>query len=283
MYKKGRDNKKNYKEFWILIVAICSIFVIFLSWKNSLLYKDNNSNKQGNFKKLKPESDANDNSKTTKPAFYISHINASLSTVCIFQKPSEYDKATIGLMGMLNFYINANSELSEYKGDKVKYLIVNNFEVVKKPSQGIPVFLTSNARKPLDQGSIQERIIPKTLNIPILQRQPANIESWSNYYAEDGMGHISIMYSVKDIDEIAGSDKYSNLFSSIQKSKLTSDNLRSIIAFDIEIKTEDNQVYRRHLEFKMIDGEFIKDNSEVCTIDLNYENQPEKMPFQQIK
>ena len=271
----------NYKLLILLLIVVLSIVIILFLWKKDIIFNNNSLNEHENMEKINSKTNLNETTWNGPSAFYVSHIYKNFGTVCIFEKPSEYEKASIGLMGMVRFAINADSGFSSYEGDRVSFVSVSNFEITQKPSVGTLVLLTSGQRKPLDQLSIQEREIPKNLIIPILKNKPTDEEVWSNYYAQSGNGQISIMYCVKDIGDISGSDKYTNLLPSIQKLKLSSDNLRSSISFDIEVKTLDNQLFKRHMEVKMIEGEFLKENNEVTSVDLNYET--EKLPLVQIK
>ncbi len=269
------------------LALISSIFIAIVVISLALILgvkpQKNTSSKPSNPRRPNTSSSSDISVVEEHPAFYISKMSLNMGLGCIFEKPSTYDKASIGLLGSLDLNFVANSNLIQYEGDKVNSVTINNFEVVMKPSYGTPIFLTSGISRPLDQISIQNRGMPKNFAVPVLEKQPTNEQPWSNYYVENGTGHINIMYYVIGIGDISGEDKNANLYPSLQKLGFNSANLRSSIAFDIEIETNDKHVFYKHVVANMVDGEFIKDKREVTTVIINNENQPEKMPFSKLK
>ncbi len=249
---------------WIIVSVILLIILVFTA-------------------KPSAKAESGINTQQGQPAFYVSRVYRTLGAGSVYESPNDFSKATACLMGGIHFYIDANDKYSPTVGNKVSTVIVRNFQVVKKPAIGSPAFLTAAERRPVNLKEIQDRIIKDQLVIPVTGKQPDNEQTYSNYYAKNGVGHISFLYYVNNLGNSSGNDVVANTLPAIKKQGQTSDSLRSTIAFDIEIQTSDGQVFTRHMELVMVDGEFLKDKYEVTSLTDDYSKREEKMPFAKVK
>ncbi len=249
---------------WIIVSVILSIILAFAA-------------------KPSAKAEPRINTQQGQPAFYVSRLYRTLGAGSVYESPNDFSKATACLIGGIHFYIDANDKYSPSVGNRVSSVTVRNFQVVKKPTIGSPAFLTAAERRPVNLKDIQARMIKDQLVIPVIGKQPDNEQTYSNYYAGNGVGHVSFLYYVNNLGSSSGNDVVANTLPAIKKQGQTNDSLRSTIAFDIEIQTSDGQVFTRHMELVMVDGEFLKDKYEVTSLTDDYSKREDKMPFAKVK
>ncbi|NCB41495.1 MAG: hypothetical protein EOM59_02635 [Clostridia bacterium] len=256
------------------VIAIVVLFLIFMFTLQGTSEADNASITDQN-----PSSEAS-LEQQAQPAFYMGMLGRYLRAAYAYNDFPADMTAQVSLFGQVNMSVNGNAmDPAGYVGNKVSRIYLTNFEVVTPPVAGSAGFYTMGPTFATSLAEREARKMPDLLEITIKESYDES-NPVDNIYTNDfGSGQMSFMFCVYDLGILAPEDFNGDNLSPLKRQNLTSNDLRSTIAFDIVVETNDGQIFVNHIEKDMIEGDFLNTSDATTSVDDQFGTDYKKMPF----
>lgn len=261
-----------------IITGVVSIVVLALIFAFTIKGTSEPANVSDTDQNPPSESSASQQVQQEQPAFFMTMLGSYL-----WATSSEYLADTtdqVVFYGQVGMALSGNAmNPVGYLGDKVSRIYLTHFEIVKPPAAGKVGFYTMGSNFPSYRTELETRKMPDVYEITI-EKSYDDANPGDNVYTNEfGSGSMSFMFGVYDLGVLTPEDFSGDRLAPLKRQNLTSDDLRSTIAFDIVIEITDGQKFVRHIEMDMIGGDFLNAPNGATEEEEQFGVDYTKMPF----